>query len=390
MKKVAPPPHLVLALIAVAAMIAAGWLFTRPKPLDVTVQTVGRGQVETTVINTRSGVIEACQRTKLSTITGGRIDYLGAREGERVKSGQVLMRLWQGDLRASQAVSQARLVSAQQRRLEACALADQAEKEAQRQEELVKSNYVTPNAAEKYRAEASARSASCASAAAEVETAERQLESIATDLDRTVIVAPFDGTIAKINGELGEISTPSPTGIAMPPAIDLIDDSCLYVRAPMDEVDAPRIRPGQQVRISIEAIKDQHFTGKVRRVAPYITAVEKQARTVDVDIDFDDREVARRLLVGYSVDVEIVLASRNDVLRIPTSALREGNKVLLLDGGVITERTIVPGLANWEQTEVVSGLDAGDRLITSSANVRLEPGIRARATGTAKGNDNKG
>ena len=118
-KKVAPPPHLVLALIAVAAMIAAGWLFTRPKPLDVTVQTVGRGQVETTVINTRSGVIEACQRTKLSTITGGRIDYLGAREGERVKSGQVLMRLWQGDLRASQAVSQARLVSAQQRRLSA-------------------------------------------------------------------------------------------------------------------------------------------------------------------------------------------------------------------------------------------------------------------------------
>ncbi|MDR0702118.1 MAG: efflux RND transporter periplasmic adaptor subunit, partial [Azoarcus sp.] len=313
------------------------WLLTRPKPIDVAVHVAGRGRVESTVINTRAGVVEACQRTRLSTITGGRIDYLGAKEGDRVTTGQVLMRLWQGDLHANQSVAQARMASAQQRQLEACALADQAEKEARRQEELVKSKFVSPNMAEKYRAEADSRTASCASAAAEVETAKRQLDSIATDLDRTVIIAPFDGTIARINGELGEISTPSPTGIAMPPAIDLINDSCLYVKAPMDEVDAPRIRPGQAVRISVEAIKGKRFTGKVRRVAPYITAVEKQARTVDIDIDFNTGEETHQLLVGYSVDVEIVLASRNNVLRIPSNALRAGNKVLLLDGGVIVE-----------------------------------------------------
>ncbi|MDR1063782.1 MAG: efflux RND transporter periplasmic adaptor subunit [Azoarcus sp.] len=372
-------------LLAAAAFIVAVWLLTRPKPVDVVVHATKHGTVESTVINTRAGVVEACQRTKLSTITGGRIDYLGAKEGDRVVAGQVLMRLWQGDLHASQSVAQARLASARQRQLESCALADQAEKEAKRQEELVKSNYVSPNAAEKYRAEADSRSASCASAAAEVETAKRQLESIDTDLHRTVIVAPFDGTIAKINGELGEISTPSPTGIAMPPAIDLINDSCLYVRAPMDEVDAPRIQPGQPVRISVEAIKGQHFTGKVRRIAPYITAVEKQARTVDVDIDFDDMEEIRQLLVGYSVDVEIVLVSRANVLRIPSGALRAGNKVLLLDGGIVVERVVTPGIANWEYTEVVAGIDVGERIITSLTQAGLEPGVRARASPVKNG-----
>ena len=57
--------------------------------------------------------------------------------------------------------------------------------------------------------------------------------------------------IAKITGELGEYSTPSPPGVPTPPAIDLIDDSCLYVKAPMDEIDAPKIHSGQAVRISL-------------------------------------------------------------------------------------------------------------------------------------------
>ena len=62
------------------------------------------------------------------------------------------------------------------------------------------------------------------------------------------------GTIAKIVGEVGEYSTPSPPGVPTPPAIDLIDDSCLYVKAPMDEVDAPKISAGQSVRISLDAL----------------------------------------------------------------------------------------------------------------------------------------
>ena len=81
----------------------------------------------------------------------------------------------------------------------------------------------------------------------------------------------------------------------------------------------------------------------MRRVAPYITAVEKQARTVAVDVDFADPAEAHGMLVGYSTDVEIVLATRAEVLRVPTGALREGGKVLVVEGDTLVERTLRTG-----------------------------------------------
>jgi HlyD family secretion protein len=88
---------------------------------------------------------------------------------------------------------------------------------------------------------------------------------------------------------------------------------------------------------------------------------------VDVDIDFIRQEEARGLLVGYSTDVEIVLETRADTLRIPTAALLEGNRVLRYrpDDGRLERVTITPGLANWEFTEVLDGLQTGERIVLS-------------------------
>ncbi len=357
--------RLLTLLVVVVGVAAAGWWFTRPKPIAVVLHEVGRGTVEATLANTRAGEIEACQRTKLATIVGGRIAFLGVKEGDRVDAGQVLMRLWNGDLDARLEVNRAQLDTARRRVLEACTVADNAEREAARQAALLKRGFVSPSAEERARTEARARRAACNTARGDVATAAAQVEATETDRQRTVLVAPFAGTVAKISGELGEYSTPSPPGVPTPPAIDLIDDSCLYVKAPMDEIDAPKIQPGLPVRITLEALPTTVFAGRVKRVAPYITAVEKQARTVEVDIDFVRPEEARGLLVGYSTDVEIILASREDTLRVPTAALREGTRVLVEEHGVLAERTLRTGVSNWEYTEVLEGLAAGERIVTS-------------------------
>ena len=371
-------------LAIVAALSAAGWWFTRPKPIPVLVHEVGRGTVEATLANTRAGEIEACQRTRMATITGGRIEFLGVKEGDRVDAGQVLMRLWHGDLDARLAVNRAQLATARQRVQEACTVADNAEREAERQAQLVKRNFVSASAEEKARTEARARRAACRTAHADVATAEAQVTATTTDRERLVLVAPFAGTVAKITGELGEISTPSPPGVPTPPAIDLIDDSCLYVTAPMDEVDAPRIEAGQPVRITLEALPGRVFEGRVKRIAPYITAVEKQARTVEVDVDFVRPDEARGMLVGYSADVEIVLATRGDVLRIPTAALREGNKVLVVEADRLVERVLKTGVANWEHTEVLEGLASGERIVTSLEREGVKAGARVTAEPAAR------
>jgi HlyD family secretion protein len=373
-----PLRRFAVPLLALALVAGAGWWLSRPKPIPVVLETVGKGRVEASLSNTRAGEVEACQRAKLSTIQGGRIDYLGVKEGDRVETGQVLMRLWNEDQEAQLKLAQAQLDATRRRVGDACNIAQQAAREAVRQGELRQRGFVSPSAEEQARFTAAARNATCAAAQAEVASSEAQVRARAIDQRRTVLVAPFAGTVAKITGELGEFSTPSPVGVPTPPAIDLIDDSCLYIKAPMDEVDAPRIRPGQAVRIRVDALPQRHFAGRVRRVAPYVAAVEKQARTVDVEVDFTDPAEARGLLVGYSTDVEVVLAVKESVLRVPTSALREGGKLLVYrpEQGDLVERVVKTGLASWEYTEIVEGLAEGERIVTSLEREGVKAGAQ--------------
>jgi len=368
--------------IALAILVVLGlgiFAATRPTLVAVTLKDVDEGKVEATLANTRAGTIEACQRTKLSTIVGGRIEYLGVKEGDKVKKGQLLLKLWNDDQQANATLARAQMTLSARRVDEACIAAANAEKEARRQSELRDRGFVSTSKEEAARTDAEIRRAACNTAKADVAQAEAKFQATRVEQGRVVLYAPFDGTVAKIVGELGEYSTPSPPGVPTPPAIDLIDDSCLYVKAPMDEVDAPKIRVGQAVRITLDALPGKTLPGKVRRVAPYVSAVEKQARTVDIEVDFEHPEEAGKLLVGYSTDVEIILSGRDKVIRTPTAAIQEGGRVLIYnpDSGKLEERRIKAGLANWEYTEVLDGLKPGERIVTSLDKAGVKAGASA-------------
>lgn len=375
------------ALIALLLLALGGallWWFGRPEPVPVSTESVARGSVEASVANTRAGTVEACQRTKLSTIAGGRIEVLTVKEGDKVRKGQLLMRLWNEDQQAEQAFARAQLDTSRKRVAEACTLADLAQREFKRQEQLFQQGFISDAALDTLRSQADARVAACATARSDVAQAQARINVVGTASQRTVLIAPFDGTVAKIVGEVGEYTTPSPPGVAMPPAIDLIDETCLYVVAPMDEVDAPKIDVGQPVRITLDALPGKSFPGKVRRIAPYVTAVEKQARTVEVEVNFDDPQSAGRLLVGYSADVEVILDVRKDVLRIPSSALLQGGRVLLLQDGKLVEQPVKIGLANWEHTEIVQGLQGGERIVTTLDRAGVKAGAVAVEEASAR------
>jgi HlyD family secretion protein len=188
--------------------------------------------------------------------------------------------------------------------------------------------------------------------------------------------APFDGVIAEINGELGEYVTPSPVGIPTPPTVDLIDASCLYISAPIDEVDAPAVRAGQPAYITMDAFPDRIFAGVVRRVAPYVLDVEKQARTVEIEAEISDAE-GSNLLPGYSADVEVILDVRLDVLRVPTQVVIDGQRVFVLANGTLEERAVSRGIANWEFTEIVDGLAEGELVVLSVDREGVADGVAA-------------
>ena len=374
--------RILLAVVVVAiAGGALAWL-SRPQPIAVLVKLVERGTVEASVVNTRAGTVEACLRTKLSTIIGGRIEYLGVKEGDKVKKGQLLLKLWNDDQKAQQTLAEAQRVSSERRVKEICTTAANATREAERQSGLRAKGFIAESREDAVRSEAEARRASCETAKADVNQAEARVKVTRAEQGRTSLYAPFDGIVAKIVGELGEYSTPSPPGVPTPPAIDLIDASCLYVNAPMDEVDAPKIKTGQPARINLDALPGKQLAGHVRRVAPYVSAVEKQARTVDIEVEFEQApKDATALLVGYSADVEIVLESHANALRVPTAALVEGRKLLVLDAatGKLVERAVKTGLANWEYTEIIDGVSEGDEVVTSLDRAGVKAGVDAVA-----------
>jgi HlyD family secretion protein len=120
-------------------------------------------------------------------------------------------------------------------------------------------------------------------------------------------------------------------------------------------------------------------------VAPFVTAVEKQARTVDIEATLDADKTPPHLLVGYSANVEVVLDARDKVVRVPTSALQEGGRVLLAaTDGTLQDRKVKTGLTNWEYTEVLEGLAAGDQVVTSLEREGVKAGATFVVDDTAK------
>ncbi|MDH3948794.1 MAG: efflux RND transporter periplasmic adaptor subunit [Gammaproteobacteria bacterium] len=366
-----------VGLIIVVALVA---YLGRSKPVKVITTLVERGLVQDTVANTRAGTIKACHRAGISPSMGGQIASLPVKVGDAVKPDQVLMELWNEDRLAEVSLATREAKAADARARQACVMADVAKREAQRLRKLRTKGLASEEAIDKAEGEALAQKAACNAAQASAEVSQAQLDVAQALLDRTRLTAPFAGIVAEINGEVGEFVTPSPVGVPTPPAIDLVDINCLYISAPIDEVDAPAIRVGMPAKISLDAFANKIFAGTVKRVAPYVLDVEKQARTVDVEVDFANVEDSQNMLPGYSADIEVILAAQNHTLRIPTEAILEGNKVLVLGAdGLLTERQIESGLSNWEFTEVVTGLKENESVVVTVDRDGVEDGARAES-----------
>ncbi|EKD39275.1 MAG: hypothetical protein ACD_75C00455G0001 [uncultured bacterium] len=204
-------------------------------------------------------------------------------------------------------------------------------------------------------------------------------------VERTLLIAPFSGIVAEVNGEVGEYVTPSPPGIPTLPAIDLINMDSLYVAAPIDEIDAAKIRTGMEIRITLDAFPKRIFKGKTRSISPYVLEQAKQARTVEIEADFLDPMENGSLLAGYSADVEIVLDSRQQVVKVPAESLLEGGYVYALQpDGHLERRKITTGLSNWRSFEVISGLVGGEKVVTTIDREGLADGVEAIVDTAAK------
>jgi HlyD family secretion protein len=379
--------RIVILAVLVAAGLALRATVFRPKPIEVQAQPASRGRVEATVTNTRAGTVKARRRAQLAPEVGGRILSITHREGERVKAGEILMRLDASLNEAQVTLSRRELQAMEAQREQACLSVERSQRELSRLSRLAKEGIVSTDALDQAQTATRTAEAACRSARAAVEQARAGVDLSSRRVQQSVLRAPFDGVVGDLSVEVGEWTTPSPPGMPIPPVMDILDPDSIYISAPMDEVDSSRIHAGQPVRVTVDAWPGRIFGGHVRRVAPFVLDVEEQNRTVEIEVALDHPGEVR-LLPGTSADVEVVLEVRPDVLRVPTPALLEGGKVLAVrkDGKTarLEERKVRTGLRNWDWTEVLDGVSPGDLVVTSLDKPEIKAGAEVAIAQTPK------
>ncbi|MDT8453138.1 MAG: efflux RND transporter periplasmic adaptor subunit [Gammaproteobacteria bacterium] len=372
--------HLLIFAAVVVIIVSLLLYSTRPKPVLIMVETAEIGSVEETAVNTRAGTVKACRRSQMSATMGGQIAALYIKEGDEVKQGEVLLELWNDDLRAEVGLARSEAKAAKARAESVCVQADISEINAKRKIDLRKTQAISEELVDQAVATAKSLRADCVASQTSAIVSKERIAVAEALLERTRLTAPFDGIAVEVNGEVGEYVTPSPPGIPTLPAVDIVDHSCFYVAVPIDEVDAPKIKHGMPARISLDAFKDRRFPSTVRRIADYVLDLEKQARTVDIEVIFDNPEDMADMLPGYSADAEVILSVRENTLRVPTETIVDKHQVYVFhaDDESLELRDIKTGLSNWDWTEITSGLEPGEQVVITIDRKGVEDGAFAK------------
>lgn len=369
-------------LLAPAALIATIVLLRltlfRPHPIPVTVQTVSRGRVEETVVNSRAGTVSSRSRAEMSPAIQGLVVEIPVEKGQRIEKGMVLLRLDDREYQAQVTLAARSLDALRASASEARLASEQAERNRLRAEGLARQGLLSEQRLEEARTAAESAAAALNAATEIVKQAEASLAAAKAILAKTIMEAPFDGVVLDITAEVGEWISPSPPGVFIPPVIDVIDPDSLYVSAPLDEADVARVGLGLPARITMDAFRDRSFPGRITYISSYVETRQEQNRTLKVEAVFDERDLPDNVLPGLSADIEVILNARDDVLRIPTYALLEGDRVLALGSRRLEERKVEVGLRNWEFAEILSGLTEGERVVVSLDRPEVKRGARVR------------
>jgi len=365
-----------IVLIVVAVIVAIVLLQTlvfRPKPIAVEAVKVEKGQVEDAVSNSQAGTLQARRRSRLGAERAGRVVRLAHREGESVAAGELLAEL-------DPSTAQTRLDLARRdrdvqiaSRTSAKASFDLAQVQYDRSLALHREKVISDGEMDQVRTRLDEARAALAAAEAGVARAEAGTKVARDDLDHMRIVAPYAGVVAQRLVEVGESVIPGQ------PVIEIVSLDELYVSAAIDEVDIGRLREGLPARVTLDPYRGEEWRGRVSRVFPVVNDQLEQNRTLEVEVDLAADSTKPTPRPGTSADVVIVLDTRNDVLRVPTFAILEDKRVLLVERGKAVAREVEPGLRNWEWTEIRNGLKGGETVITSVDKQGVRAGARVEA-----------
>ena len=200
--------------------------------------------------------------------------------------------------------------------------------------------------------------------------AEQSLKQAQLKLDQATLKAPFDGVVTAVD------IVPGSTASSATAAISMLDRSTLHVDLKLSENDVAKVQLGQPVTLTIDALKDWKAAGKVSYIAPSAES-SNGVVTYRVRVDFPDSDA--RVKVGMTANLSITTATKDGVLLVPNTALlpKGAGRVVQVpsaDGKSTSEVDVQTGLSDGTQTEITSGLKAGDKIVTTPSTTKTTSG----------------
>ncbi|RPI56675.1 MAG: efflux RND transporter periplasmic adaptor subunit [Acidobacteria bacterium] len=361
-----------LAILLLAVGGGAWWWFSRERPIEVETVAVTERQAGTqaSVLNA-TGYVTARRRATVSSKITGKVVEVNIEEGMAVRQGQVLARLDDETQRAAVALAKAQAEAARRNVTESEVRLKEARINLERVSKLVEIGYSTAAEVDAARAAVDSLDARIRAAREQVSVAERQVELEQTNLDSTVIRAPFDGVAISKDAQPGEMVSPvsagggfTRTGIGT-----IVDMRSLEIEVDVNESYINRVKPDQGVTAILDAYPDWQIPARVITTVP---SADRQKATVLVRIGF--LELDPRILPDMGVKVTFLRESEDGapaarpVTLVPKGAIQtEGSQsyafVVLNDRA--DRRAITTGGTDGDRIEVVAGLAAGERVVVS-------------------------
>jgi multidrug efflux pump subunit AcrA (membrane-fusion protein) len=388
------------------ALVLAVVAYRVTRAIEVTTAPVTRGPLVVSVTPVETGTVDTEETALVKAEIAEQVIRVEVREGDVVKAGAPLVRLSATSAQARLNLARATLQAARAR-LESARIALHLERartqaalaEAEARHDGVAQRYdkkrrlaesglvstdelqtleadlkavaATLDTARANREQVALQERQIAAAEAEVAQQEAAVRVTELDLDHTVIRAPLDGTVMDLPVKAGELVLPG-TAVAR-----ISHRGDLYIKALIDEVDLARVKLGQSVRVTFGLYPGRTFTGTVSDISPTVSAERLKSRNIQVKIRL--AEPPAELRPGLSADVEIVVARLDDALSVPSETVmsKDGEPfVYVVANHRLVKRPVTTGHASWEATEIRSGLQEGDLVVTSLDVEGLAPGVR--------------
>jgi len=340
------------AVVVAAGLAYANLAFKRTGGLAVTVEPVKQRDLEAVV--SASGKIKAKRQVNISADRMGRVVRLAVNEGDRVKAGQFLLQIDPRMLKTAVQRGQANL-DAQRQRLQSANVAiegarvslKQAQDALKRQQDLWKDKLTTREALEQAENNVSLRESDLKRLVSEAAAAEQQIQgnvadlaSAQHDLSLVTVESPIDGIIVRRNIEEGETAVMGTMNQPGTVLLTVADMSVIEAEIEVDETDIPTVHIGQQTKVTIDALPDKVFAGKVTEVGnspiqATATSGSRQATNFKVVVTLDGQIPEVR--PGFTCTADITTATRKGVLSVPIQAMTVRELVFDASGKIVKE-----------------------------------------------------